>query len=586
MSHPKNPHSPLHFQPLSEADPETWRRLIAANPVPRQLSGDEVSVADGAAASHAQPTAQPAEQSGGLYGQPDMQLLENIIAGNTSAELFTPAPADPALLATIDTEGAPSLHEQPAEDTPAPAPAEPTPEPEPLPEPLPETLNLGNYAPYPAGFSGDLAGVAQPPTPTPIEAPEVQRVLDDEANAPDATTSQHIIISMAAVRERRQQQRRARGPLFAGIAAAAAAVALLVGVGQVVPSAPPLPRAEAQVLLRNAGAEARHDAVTVQQLPGAALLVQRREVVRHFNEDGIIYNVTTTQRTIMDEGRVETEVSAGELKFDSPAARAKWEKAGSPKLFGVGKGYTKRGTQQVQIGGTTINVAALASWPTAPDSLEEVLSQAIPGVQPSRSALLLLTVPGLKGAFYHALYQVVAREAGSTIVSTPKQLIGAVPSNTVTVRFAPNKVSTTTATLTFDPRSGQVYAVEGATPQDTLVLVRATGFLNCIDTEGPYGPSEIYMGCATGAFLLTDISWQDWGQKVARGKGVAIINDCDPYCAVGKKHRVPVTVKLSELQQCGYGVQIYTQLEATFPKSAKRLVTEKVHESFPCPTPQ
>lgn len=434
--------------------------------------------------------------------------------------------------------------------------------------------------------SGHLAGIAEPPKPTPIESPEVQRVLDDEANAPDATTSQHIVISLAAEREKRAKQRRARGPFIGGIAAAAAAVAILVGVGQVIPATPTVPRAEAQTLLRNAGAEARHDAVNVQQLSSSALLLHNREVVRHFNNDGIIYNVTTNQRTIMDASKVETQVSQGELSFDSPAAQEKWKKAGSPKLFGLGKGYTKRGTQQVQICGTTLNVAALSSWPTDPDGLENVLSQAIPGVQPSRSALLLLTVPGLDGSFYHGLYQVIAREAGSTVVSTPEKLRGAVPDDTVTVKFAPNKVSTTTATLTFDPKSGQVYAVEGATPQDTLVLVRATGFLNCIDTEGPEGPDEIYLGCATGAFRLIEISWKDWGKKVANGRGIAVINDCDPFCAAGKFHRIPVIIKLSDLQQCGYGVQIYTKLEATFPKGTKGLVPETVHESFPCPATQ
>ena len=573
MSHPEKPKSSLRFQPLGEADPEAWRRLQAANPVPRHTAGD------------------------GSLEQPNMELLDTIIAGRTSAELPTHGAADAGHSAGHSAEhtvGRSAGHSagQSAEhraersaalNTDASSAVTPI-----RSNSIPDgTLALGNSDSYVTGRNtGDLAGVAQPPAPTPVEAPEVQRVLDDEANAPDATTSQHIIISMAAEREKRAKQRRARGPFIGGIAAAAAAVAILVGVGQVIPATPTVPRAEAQTLLRNAGAEARHDAVNVQQLSSSALLLHNREVVRHFNNDGIIYNVTTNQRTIMDASKVETHVSQGELSFDSPAAQEKWKKAGSPKLFGLGKGYTKRGTQQVQIGGTTLNVAALSSWPTDPDGLENVLSQAIPGVQPSRSALLLLTVPGLDGSFYHGLYQVIAREAGSTVVSTPEKLRGAVPDDTVTVKFAPNKVSTTTATLTFDPKSGQVYAVEGATPQDTLVLVRATGFLNCIDTEGPEGPDEIYLGCATGAFRLIEISWKDWGKKVANGRGIAVINDCDPFCAAGKFHRIPVIIKLSDLQQCGYGVQIYTKLEATFPKGTKGLVPETVHESFPCPATQ
>ncbi|WP_276771981.1 hypothetical protein [Lawsonella clevelandensis] len=536
MSHPEKPKSPLRFQPLGEADPEAWRRLQAADPVFRHAGGD------------------------GPLEQPNMDLLDNIIAGRTSAEL----PISWAAEGTATTPRAvtpirsTSVHDG--------------------------VLTLGSSDSYAmVRDTGNLAGVAKPPTPTPVEAPEVQRVLDDEANAPDATTSQHIIISMAAEREKRDKQRRSRGPFFGGIAAAAAAVAVLVGVGQVVPNTPTVPRAEAQTLLRNAGAEARHTAVNVQQLPNAALLLHRREVVRHFNNDGIIYNVTTNQRIIMDASRVETQVSQGELSFDSPAAQAKWKKAGSPTLFGVGKGYTKRGTQQVQIGGATLNVAALSSWPTEPNGLENVLSQAIPGVQPSRSALLLLTIPGLDGPLYHGLYQVIAREAGSTVVPVPQRLVGVVPDGAVTVRFAPNKVSTTTATLTFDPKSGQVYAVEGATPQDTLVLVEATGFLNCVDTEGPRGPKNIYLGCATGAFMLTNVSWREWASPTATGRGTAVIIDCEPSCAEGKKHEVPVIVKLSNRESCGYGVTIYTTLDATFPEGTKGLAPRSIHESFPCP---
>ena len=61
MSHPEKPKSPLRFQPLGEADPQAWRRLQAANPVPRHAAGD------------------------GSLEQPNMELLDTIIAGRSSA---------------------------------------------------------------------------------------------------------------------------------------------------------------------------------------------------------------------------------------------------------------------------------------------------------------------------------------------------------------------------------------------------------------------------------------------------------------------------------------------------------------------
>ncbi|WQD13397.1 MAG: hypothetical protein U1U88_001633 [Lawsonella clevelandensis] len=72
MSHPEKPKSSLRFQPLGEADPEAWRRLQAANPVPRHTAGD------------------------GSLEQPNMELLDTIIAGRTSAELPTHGQQTPA----------------------------------------------------------------------------------------------------------------------------------------------------------------------------------------------------------------------------------------------------------------------------------------------------------------------------------------------------------------------------------------------------------------------------------------------------------------------------------------------------------
>lgn len=38
---------------------------------------------------------------------------------------------------------------------------------------------------------------------------------------------------------------------------------------------------------------------------------------------------------------------------------------------------------------------------------------------------------------------------------------------------------------------------------------------------------------------------------MARAQGVALANDCVPYCAKGRFHRLPVSVKVYARKRCG-----------------------------------
>ena len=584
----------IDFRPLWDAPRDSWERLIKANPQSARVD-EETS--------------------------PDESLLEDILAGETSSEVVlpelsgTPDEDEPAIdeelseetdtepaeepeevdesdetdesdeladdeTAEVDEEPLDAEGEEPTEDEPVDEEDVPTVEPslaysevEEV-EEKSETTVLEEESP--------LAEVAKPNV---TEAPDVQEKLDAEAAAPDATTSQNYIISMAAQRERREEKKRNTLPIFLGTGAAIVIVALLIGLGFAFPPKQ-LSRAEAQSTLRNAGVEALHKAPTFESLPPMALMVQNRTVTRTYEEKGISYSVTTTQKMVIGETTVDTDTLESDVTFATSQDRSRWEEQDKPNLPGMKPARRRPGGQQVQIAGTTINLDALAAWPRDIDGLSRTLARAIPGVQAARSAMLLASVPGLDRELYHGFFGVMARSSDTQIVDTPAGIVQDVPERVKTVQFPANPAAATTATITFDPNTGQVYAVLDATPQEKMVLVRATGFLNCIDTAGPKGPRNINMGCATGALYLEDLSWKGWGTDTAVGEGTTMINDCDPSCAEGTEFEFPVKVTLTDREPCGQGIDIYTKMTTTFPEGTDGLQPSSVEEEFPCPLNQ
>lgn len=538
----------IDFRPLWDAPRDSWERLIKANP---EQSSEDDSV------------------------EPDEELFADIVAGKTSsAILIGPSTTDEDTKKdSVEEESTEKDSAEQADDT-----SEiPTVEPslaysdmeEPTEEPEPKALD----------DDSPLAEVAKPAV---VEAPDVQKKLDDEAAAVDATTSQNYIISMAAQRERREEKKRNTRPIFVGIAAAIGVVALLVGLGFAFPPQQ-LSRAEAQSTLRNAGAEALNKAPVLESLPPMALIVQQRTVTRAYEDDGISYAVRSTQKMVVGETTVDTETLESDVVFTTPQDRARWEEADKPQLAGMQPAKRRPGSRQVRISGTTINLDALAAWPRDIDGLTRTLSKAVPGVQPVRSAMLLASVPGLDRSLYHGLFGVMARNSETHIVDTPAGIAKDMPEGVKTVQFPANAASPTTATLTFDPNSGQVYAVVDATPEEKLVLVTATGFLNCVDTSGPKGPRNITMGCSMGALYLEDLVWKGWGTPVAIGEGTTMVNDCDPSCAEGEEFEFPVKVTLTGREPCGHGINIYTKMTTSFPEGSDGLQPKSVKEEFPCP---
>ncbi|MFI1722678.1 hypothetical protein [Streptomyces sp. NPDC020489] len=61
-------------------------------------------------------------------------------------------------------------------------------------------------------------------------------------------------------------------------------------------------------------------------------------------------------------------------------------------------------------------------------------------------------------------------------------------------------------------------------------------------------PSDFLLACGDGNSRLASLHWSRWGTGAARAEGVNWVNDCKPYCAVGRFHAYRVSVKLDRPQ--------------------------------------
>ncbi|MFK0150789.1 hypothetical protein ACIQVL_29275 [Streptomyces sp. NPDC090499] len=81
-----------------------------------------------------------------------------------------------------------------------------------------------------------------------------------------------------------------------------------------------------------------------------------------------------------------------------------------------------------------------------------------------------------------------------------------------------------------------------------------------------YRPADFILACGDGNSLLTGMHWTQWNDTAAVAQGVNMVNDCKPYCAAGKFHKYPVTVRLDRPTSWTKhpNVQHFTRLNLTY----------------------
>lgn len=67
---------------------------------------------------------------------------------------------------------------------------------------------------------------------------------------------------------------------------------------------------------------------------------------------------------------------------------------------------------------------------------------------------------------------------------------------------------------------------------------------------GTMQPSRMTLACADNGFRARQLSWSRWGRKQALGRGVFVINDCEPSCIVGNFQQREGRIVLKERRFC------------------------------------
>jgi hypothetical protein len=71
-------------------------------------------------------------------------------------------------------------------------------------------------------------------------------------------------------------------------------------------------------------------------------------------------------------------------------------------------------------------------------------------------------------------------------------------------------------------------------------------------------PDLFTTACADFGEAVFDVEWVMWSAEEARGTGTYSVNDCDPVCAEGTRHEVPVYVWLSDTSTDGKNFYLNT----------------------------
>jgi hypothetical protein len=72
-------------------------------------------------------------------------------------------------------------------------------------------------------------------------------------------------------------------------------------------------------------------------------------------------------------------------------------------------------------------------------------------------------------------------------------------------------------------------------------------------------PSEVVACAADDGVNIDHVKWTGWGEDPAYGRGRAVSNSCEPYCAAGNYHIFRIVLIATGLKPC-QGKQVYSTI--------------------------
>ncbi|HEX8854484.1 MAG TPA: hypothetical protein VF752_02715 [Thermoleophilaceae bacterium] len=120
----------------------------------------------------------------------------------------------------------------------------------------------------------------------------------------------------------------------------------------------------------------------------------------------------------------------------------------------------------------------------------------------------------------------------------------------------------------FACQAGAAGGQSGGSPAvATAGQARVLLLYNC--QRGRYKPRKVIVTCADANFRVRGIVWSRWTQTEARGRGTALVNDCNPNCAGGTFRTYPVRLHAFLPRMTGGCVphSLFTRLAWRFPES-------------------
>jgi hypothetical protein len=77
-------------------------------------------------------------------------------------------------------------------------------------------------------------------------------------------------------------------------------------------------------------------------------------------------------------------------------------------------------------------------------------------------------------------------------------------------------------------------------------------------------PTSVTLACADANFRIEHIQWTGWGEAFAAGKGMGVVNDCEPNCAADHFHNSPMLLIVTGRQTCASGQSAYVDIVYAF----------------------